>query len=258
MCGLTAAQAVFDRFRLPGPFSQGDAIAVSDDPVNVLIYGSSTSLGQFAAQLIHKVSETSGRRIRLVGVASASKHDFLRSEPFRYDILVDYHDSDWPDQVKAATDGRGIHFALDTISEYNTVENVHNTLAPDGRFHIFRSPGGGRFDTTKLAVQPIYGAVWEGLGVEVDYGHGIVFPANPEARKFAVAFFAFLNSGAKDNSVNLRPNPVRRMPGGLERIVPDGFTLLSGLVTDRKHDITTASDEHMRPISAEKLVYTIA
>lgn len=45
------------------------------------------------------------------------------------------------------------------------------------------------------------------------------------------------------------------MPGGLERIVPDGFALLTGLVIDRKGFGRT--EDYMRPISAEKLVYTI-
>lgn len=84
---------------------------------------------------------------------------------------------------------------------------------------------------------------------------GVFFPAKPEAREFAAKFFRFLDSGAKSNEVKLHPNPIRKMPGGLERIVPDGFALLSGLVVDRK--ALSRSEEYMRPISAEKLVYTI-
>lgn len=54
----------------------------------------------------------------------------------------------------------------------------------------------------------------------------------------------------------LEPNPVRAMPGGLERIVPDGFALLgSGSVTSRT---TLKRDEpYMKPISGEKVVYSI-
>ncbi|KAK8912221.1 Enoyl reductase [Metarhizium anisopliae] len=254
MCGLTAAQAVFYRFGLPGPFSPGD-VGTSDDPVNVLVYGSSTSLGLFAAQLVRRVGETSGRRIRLIGVASSSKHEFLCTAPYKYDFLVDYRQQDWPAQVRNATGGSGVHFALDTISERDTVANVHSTVGPQGKYHVFRGPRGGKFDTANLTIQPIHGPVYEGLGVGISFGPGIFLPAKPEAREFAAKFFAFLNSGARDNEIKLQPNPIRRMPGGLERIVPDGFALLSGMVVDRKR--LDRSEEYMKPISAEKLVYTI-
>lgn len=171
MCGLTAAQGIFDRFGLPGPFSAGQ-IVPSDDPINVLVYGSSTSLGQLAAQLVHRVGETSGRSIRLIGVASSSKHEFLRGAPYKYNYLVDYRQQDWPEQVRRATGDKGVHFALDTISERDTVAKVHSTLNPQGKYHVFRSARGGGFDTANLAIQPIYGAVWEGLGVGIGYGHG--------------------------------------------------------------------------------------
>lgn len=59
----------------------------------------------------------------------------------------------------------------------------------------------------------------------------------------------------KDGKARLIPNPTRRMPGGLEKIVEDGFTLLgTGFINDRKHRRT---EPWMAPVSAEKLVYTL-
>ena len=269
MCALTAAQALFPRLGLPSPFSPGSL--PSDNPVNILIYGSSTSLGQFGAQLVHWAAQASGRVFRLFGTASPSKHELLRAAPYSYDLLVDYHEGDWDEKIRAATGGIGVHFALDTISERDSVEKVHSTLRPEGKYHVFRSQGGGQFDTSKLDIQPVYGTVWEGLGHEVDYGEGIhcppsidttapdskpglVFPAPPEAREFAAKFFEFLGSEAETGNVKLHPNPVRKMPGGLERIVPDAFSLLSGLVSERKG---FSGEEHLRPISGEKLVYSM-
>lgn len=53
----------------------------------------------------------------------------------------------------------------------------------------------------------------------------------------------------------LEPNPVRLMPGGLERIVNDGFTLLGPQkMDDRAHQ---RKEEYMAPVSAEKLVYKL-
>ncbi|KAL4896471.1 chaperonin 10-like protein [Aspergillus ambiguus] len=256
MCGLTAAQAVFARLKLPSPFSPG--FVPQDDIVNFLIYGSSSSLGLFAAQLVHLAAQASGKKFRLIGTASPAKHELLRTAPYSYDILIDYHESDWPQKVKVATNGAGVHFALDTISERDTVEKVHSVLGSQGKYHVFRSHIGGQYDTSALKIQPIYGTVWEGLGHEIDYGDGFVFQAPPEARQFATKFFEFLGSGVDSGKTVLQPNPVRRMPGGLERIVPDAFTLLSGLVSERNVTDPSSAEGHMQPISGEKLVYSIA
>ncbi|KAK4038798.1 ToxD-like protein [Parachaetomium inaequale] len=97
--------------------------------------------------------------------------------------------------------------------------------------------------------EPIYGAVWEGLGVEIQY-QGFVVPASAEARRFAATFYKWLSKGGK-----LEANPIRLMPGGLDRVVDDGFVLLgSGTMEARQRDRT---EEWMRPISAEKLVYRV-
>ncbi|KAH7141508.1 chaperonin 10-like protein [Dactylonectria estremocensis] len=263
MCGLTAAQGLFTRLDLLSPFEQVESVTpVSSgngkEVINIFIYGASTSLGLYAAQLVRSSAANSGHSVRLIGAAGASKHDFLQQGPYWYDALVAYQDSSWPEQVRAATsDGRGVQYALDCISEGMTVAQVHSTFADDvqgdRRFGVFRSPGGGGFETEGLRVQPMYGAVWEGLGVEVQY-NGMVLPANPAARAFAVSFFAYLSSSER---AKLQPNPLRLMPGGLERVAPDGFQLLgSDKVSDRAAR-EQRTEEWMRPISGEKLVYSL-
>lgn len=79
-------------------------------------------------------------------------------------------------------------------------------------------------------------------------------PANPDARVFATKFFNFLSTAVADGKVKLEPNPVRLMPGGLERIVPDGFELLGSGLVSKRPDISRTED-YMRPISGEKIVY---
>ncbi|CEL08186.1 hypothetical protein ASPCAL11338 [Aspergillus calidoustus] len=274
MCALTSAQALFPRFGLPGPFYEAEDVSLpgigseSSDgdagAINVLINGSASSLGFYAAQLVHVAASTSGRKFRLIGTARPSKHAFLSAPPYNYDLLIDYRDETWPEKVRAATGGVGVHYALDTISERDTVAKVHSTLNAKGKYHVFRGQDGGQFETKDLAIQPVYGTVWEGLGYEVDYGGGLVFPAPPSARAFAVKFFEWLGSGVDEGKVVLRPNPVRRMPGGLERIVPDAFSLLSGMVSERSGPPANGEEqerggfeEHMRPISGGKLVYSL-
>lgn len=82
----------------------------------------------------------------------------------------------------------------------------------------------------------------------------MVVPASPQARGFAVSYFEFLSNMATSD-LQLQPNSVRLMPGGLGKIVEDGFTLLGpGVMSDRDNPRT---EEHMKPISAEKLIYKI-
>lgn len=171
MCGLTAAQGVYSRLGLPCPFDdQTEALANNENDVtNVLIYSASTSLGLYAAQLVQHAVRTSGRKIRLIGTASPSKHDMLRKAPYGYDVLVDYRDPSWVEKVKQATEGRGVDFAVDTISEGQTVYSVHDTLAATAKMAVFRGPKGGQYDPSELRIKPIYGAVWEGLGHEIGY-----------------------------------------------------------------------------------------
>lgn len=174
----------------------------------------------------------------------------LKAEPYSYDDLVDYHKEDWPLQIHRLTNGAGIDYAYDCISEGQTVSNTDKTLAPNGKMAIVRSKEGGARTAHNLSVEPSYGAVWEGLGEVVQY-QGMNLPASPTARNFAVAFYQWLSKGGR-----LKPNPLREMPGGLDSIVDDGFKLLgSGTMGDRGAEIEKA---WMTPLSAEKMVYRVA
>ncbi|KAF4954527.1 hypothetical protein FGADI_5208 [Fusarium gaditjirri] len=259
MCGLTAAQALFGRLGLPSPFSSIHSAMPTDDSkiTNLFIYGSSTSVGLYAAQLARIVAKASGMSLRVIGAASSSKHQLLQNEPYSYDVLVDYRDEGWVQKVKDATNGSGVDLALDCISEGQTVYNTHETLAPSAKFAVIRGPVGGQYDPAPLTVKPIHGAVWEGLGVEVGY-YNAVIPENPDAHAFAKKFYNFLSKPLPSGRAQLEPNPVRLMPGGLERVVQDGFRLLStgtGLVSERPRIVRP--EDYMRPVSAEKLVYSL-
>ncbi|KAI9150005.1 Trans-enoyl reductase ACTTS2 [Paramyrothecium foliicola] len=246
LCGLTAAQGVFNRLQLPCPFVETNGIgSVAAEPVSVLIYGATSSLGLFAAQLVRLSEQFSVTRIRLIGVASTSKYSLLREHPYKYDVLIDYRDADWPHQVReVARASSGVDFAIDAVSVSPTVEKVESTLAPGGRFAVFRAPAVGNYNMADLKIKPIIGAVWEGLGKEIGY-QGATIPADPAAREFAARFFAFLSSEALHGKPRLMANPLRQMSGGLDKIT-EGLSLVSG-----------NPPSGMRPVSAEKVVYTI-
>jgi NADPH:quinone reductase-like Zn-dependent oxidoreductase len=259
LCGLTAAQALFYRLGLKAPFEWDEQRAQgspqetqeSETSISVFIYGASTSVGLYAAQLVRRAAEAGGGKVRLIGSASRKHFELLKAEPYSYDYLVDYRDNDWSEQVRSFTGGEGVNYAYDCISEGLTIANTAKCLAAGGRMAVVRSRQGGAWDTPKeeLPVEPIYGAVWEGLGENVQYV-GMFLSASKQARSFAVAFYKWLSESGK-----LQANPIRLMPGGLKRIKDDGLKLLgSGNMEDRD---VSRTEEWMKPVSAEKLVYIL-
>lgn len=145
LCGLTAAQAVFLRLGLQAPFAVGSEDKNKSrnelEDTNFLIYGASTTVGLFAAQLVRRSAEANGQRVKLIGLASKGRWHILKREPYGYDNLVDYRDSGWVTEVLKLTGG--VHYAFDCISEGSTVELVNSTLVKDGKMAIVRSRAGG-------------------------------------------------------------------------------------------------------------------
>lgn len=258
LCALTAAQAIWYRLGLRAPFHwmEGDSglttnVSKNEDIAtsSFFIYGASTSVGLYAAQLVRRSVEASGLAIKLIGAASKARFPMLQAEPYTYDALVDYRDPNWPEQVRALSMSNGVDYVFDCISEGSTVKLASSTLREGGKLAVVRSKEGGAFNAEGLGVEPIYGAVWEAFGVEIQY-QNLNVPACLEARGFASAFYSWLSGQHR-----LTANPVRLMPGALERIVPDGFALLgSGSMQDRQQ---RREEPWMKPVSAEKLVYKI-
>lgn len=171
MCALTAAQGLFYRLGFPCPFYETSTFVHVEEPVNVLIYGATTNVGMYAAQLVRIAEKTAGKEVRLIGAASASKHAELKQAPFQYDVLVDYKDDSWPQHVRDATGGLGVSYAIDAVSVGSTVPKVESTLNPGGKFAAYRTPVIGGYDMASLKIKPVVGPVWEGLGAEIVY-HG--------------------------------------------------------------------------------------
>ncbi|KAF9728704.1 hypothetical protein PMIN04_004204 [Paraphaeosphaeria minitans] len=266
LVALTAAQAIWYRLGLPAPFEY-DKVGVLEehpewtwaregtrelpDTIDFFVHGASTSVGLFAAQMMRNSAAVAGKRVRLFGAASKARWEMLKAAPLEYDHLIDYRDEDWPEQIRKMTGDVGVHFAYDCISEGSSVEKVSSTLAINGRSAIVRSRAGGAWKSDGLSFEPIYGAVWEGLGEEVQY-QGMMVDRSPAARDFAVAFYKWLGQAV---GTSLKPVPVRRMPGGLSKVMEDGFQLLgSGNMDDRKIE---REEDWMKPLSAEKLVYSL-
>jgi hypothetical protein len=190
--------------------------------------------------------------------------------------VFDYRSSTWVDDVRTISGG-GIDYAVDCISEDDTtglisqcfVEGESAAVGGEKRIAVIRSTAWDK-SLLRKDVSALYGAAWVGLGHEISYNGNInltlekqfidhvadsILPADPTHRAFAVAFFQYLSSSSF--VFQIKPNPVRLMPGGLTNIVQDGFTLIgSGKVADRQKG-EARNEEWMRKISAEKLVYRV-
>ncbi|KAF3764369.1 GroES-like protein [Cryphonectria parasitica EP155] len=261
-CGLTAAQCLSYHLGVPSPFWPSTSSAAGDGPLTIFLYGASTSLGLFAAQLAHLAASTSGRAVKLVGTASKARHEMLKKAPYSYDALVDYHEADWPEQVRQLTGGGGVDFAVDCVTEPETIIKTESVLKRTGQFVIVRNPSMIGFSMDDVEIKPICNSVFECLGHALYFG-SLEFPANPDARKFAAQVYSYWTREALAGKTPIEPNPVRLMPGGLERIVPDAFPLLSsGVMASSFPDGKSkqggeGTEEHLKPIAGEKLVYTI-
>jgi hypothetical protein len=86
---------------------------------------------------------------------------------------------------------------------------------------------------------------------------GVTIPANTKARAFGAALYKYLGSGVESGQIKLYPNPIRVMPGGLEKIPSDGFALLSGSFKPVKQDQKDTTG-HLGPISGEKIIYVVS
>ena len=146
-----------------------------------------------------------------------------------------------------------MHVSSFSWVDSSALQETHllSTAGGHPRLAVVRSRAGGAWSTpaSELGTEPVYGAVWEGLGESVEY-YNMHLPSDSEARAFAVAFYRWLSQGKK-----LQANQVRLMPGGLEKIVQDAFMLLGpGTMNERR---TGDGQDHLRPVSGEKVVYRI-
>lgn len=113
LVSLTAAQAIWYRLGLQAPFAHDRDQIFQEHPdwrathngadgpgtTNVLIYGASTSVALYAAQMVRLSARASGKAIGLYGVASEVRWEFLKTEAYGYDTLVDYRNLHWPERI---------------------------------------------------------------------------------------------------------------------------------------------------------------
>lgn len=94
----------------------------------VLIHNAGGGVGLAALDIAQHVGAVS------IGTASARKHAFLKSRGCTH--CVDYAQADWPQQVMALTQDRGVELAIDPIGGKSWTQ-TYSVLRPTGRIGMF-------------------------------------------------------------------------------------------------------------------------
>lgn len=95
---------------------------------SVLVHSAGGGVGVAAIQLARRIGAT------IIGTASASKHDFLKS--IGVDHCVDYRQDDFEKRVRQITEGRGVELVLDAVGGSSFAKS-YRALAPTGRLGMF-------------------------------------------------------------------------------------------------------------------------
>ncbi|ORY79745.1 chaperonin 10-like protein [Leucosporidium creatinivorum] len=255
LCALTAAQGLWERLALAAPFSFPNSPtpvtpSSTTKPLTLLVYGAATVLGQFVVQLARA---SPVKDLRILATASPKNHALLKS--LGADQVFDYRSSDWIERAKEAAGG-AVDLAFDCISEGATALNCAKTMGGQlGRLAVVEKG----FDREGIpeTVSILPGLCWTGLGQRVEYSHRAPLPEDPTSRAFTRAFFDYVAPSGATTFQHLQPPSVRVMPGGLDRVLPDGFELLGLTLIGERKDAPKRKEDYMRPISAEKVVYRI-
>ncbi|MCF6524054.1 NAD(P)H-quinone oxidoreductase [Streptomyces sp. JJ36] len=117
----------------------------------LLVHGGGSGIGTMAVQLAKAV----GAR---VAVTAGSKEKLERCAELGADILINYREQDFVEELRAATDGRGADVILDIVGAKYLGRNV-DALAVNGRLAIIGLQGGVKGELNLGALLAKRGAV---------------------------------------------------------------------------------------------------
>lgn len=110
----------------------------------LLVHGGSSGIGTMAIQLAKAV----GAR---VAVTAGGKEKLARCAELGADILIDYREQDFVEELRAATDGAGADVILDIMGAKYLTRNV-DALAVNGRLAIIGLQGGVKAELNLAAL----------------------------------------------------------------------------------------------------------
>ncbi|ORX37329.1 hypothetical protein BD324DRAFT_441385 [Kockovaella imperatae] len=203
-----------------------DCLAIPRDGSHpsILIWGGSSSVGQYAIQL------ASHLRFKVITTASSKNHELLKS--LGADHVFDYKDESVVDKIREAASD--LRYVFDTIGNETSSATASKAVRQEGGSLCTVRPGKGNTDNVERRVKVTDVLVWTVFLKDHAYKE-FKYPASFEDRQLGIELFEHLPSWLATGRV--KPNAVRLMD--LDSI-HDGFQLYR----DGK-------------ISAEKVVYAV-
>ncbi|OBZ73980.1 Protein TOXD [Grifola frondosa] len=193
----TAAQALYHSSRLG--LAEPPLITNGEDWV--LIYGGSSSVGQFAIQLAH----LSGYKV----VSTASPRNFALVRGLGADAVFDYRDPEVVQKVKDAA-GDSIRAALDTISTKESQAISARTIAPAGGKLVLLLPPEPEAKVRE-DVEIVRELIYTALGREFNFGP-VHFLISTEDNAHMVTFLKKVSDLV--SSGKIKANPVKLWRAG--------------------------------------------
>ncbi|WWD15860.1 hypothetical protein CI109_100284 [Kwoniella shandongensis] len=188
-----------------------------------VIYGASSSVGLFAVLLAKAMG------YKIIGVASPHSFDLVKS--YGADEVLDYHDGDKAiaDALKL-TDGEGVEYALDTISEGDSWRITLGMMGKKGKQLNGILPVTDEAKKLNPKIEIVFTVMYTLFGKEFKFGPNTV-PASEHDHEFGKAIFA--NTAELITKHGIKANPVS-IRGGLDD-VSDGFKeMQAGKVSGKK------------------------
>lgn len=198
----TAAVGLYTRnggLGLPLPFLP------ATNPMPLVIYGASGSVGSFAVQLAKK---SNIHPLICVAGGGAGVLDELIDRS-KGDVVIDYRkgDDSVEKEIKAALDGMPLRYALDTVGHKNTTHTIATAMPHGGQIARTLPPSGGLSNDVEQSM------------LEVGVVHG-------DGRDFGSVMYGLFGLGLKDGW--LKPRPYTVVEGGLQGLEPTLVDMKAG------------------------------
>ncbi|KAJ6581936.1 chaperonin 10-like protein [Mycena capillaripes] len=151
---LTAFYTIFDRLSLPMPTSFPNSTPPPNHAKPILVYGASSTAGQYALQLLRIAGYTN-----VIATASEKHHEYLRSLGANH--VIDYASPTLAADIATAAGGDGkIAIAIDSISAEGTLAKIAEVMSPTGTVAILLPIKEG--NTVAVGEAPMHGEIPEG------------------------------------------------------------------------------------------------
>ncbi|KAE8154020.1 zinc-binding dehydrogenase family oxidoreductase [Aspergillus avenaceus] len=206
----TIGLALFKSMNVPGTPK-----CPSEKPVDVLVYGGSTTTGTLAIQLL----KLSG----LNPITTCSPRNFELAKSYGATAVFDYKQQSCVDEIRKHT-RNSLKYVLDCISEPETMQFCYNCLGRAGGKYTALEPYPEFLHTRPKTVKPDWVLGPTILGKKIGWPEPFAKEADPEQREFGIEWFATAQQLLDEGKIKV--HPLRLIDGGLSG-VSEGLELLS-------------------------------